>query len=218
MHFSSFTQLSGVLIITTALSGCLGSGGGGGGGGGGDPKPLEDYDAAYDAMANTLATTTQLTGNANYQGQVKVDVLDQVGGQVEGHILGDVDLDVAFGGPVAGTISGTATNFRGTVNNEDVTLSGTLETANSSLPNVTAPSEQPLPTGGSIWLTNLSAGMRGTLTDDDTGESAETEVSLLGTFVGTNGAGAHGAAAMTVDAGDTPVFIAGGGTFYLERQ
>ncbi|MDV4146648.1 hypothetical protein [Shimia sp. FJ5] len=220
MQLKSLAHLSGLLLLTTALSGCLGNGGGagGGGGGGGDPKPLEDYDTAYDAMANTLATTTQLTGNANYQGQVKVEVLDQVGGQAEGHIVGDIDLNVAFGGPVEGTVSGTATNFRGTVNNQDVSLSGTLDTANSNLPNITAPSEQALPTGGSIWLTNLSAGMRGTLTDDETGESSDTELSLLGTFVGTNGSGAHGAAAMTIDNANTPVFIAGGGTFYLERQ
>ncbi|WP_297756004.1 hypothetical protein [uncultured Shimia sp.] len=219
MQLKSLANLSGLLLLTTALSGCLGNGGGaGGGGGGGDPKPLENYDTAYDAMMNTPATTTQLTGNANYQGQVKVEVLDQVGGQAEGHIVGDIDLAVAFGGPVDGTVSGTATNFRGTVNNQDVSLSGTLDTANSNLPNITAPSKHDLPTGGSIWLTNLSAGMRGTLTDDETGESSDTELSLLGSFVGTNGSGAHGMAAMTIDNANTPVFIAGGGTFYLERQ
>lgn len=119
-----------------------------------------------------------------------------------------------------GTLSGTATTFEGEVDGTAVTLAGALDTANTTNPNIVTQTDIVVPVvGGTITQGNLIGNMRGTLTESVNNNSSAVQLTLTGNFTGANAEGAQGTAAMLVGGENAVGFaIAGGGTFYADRQ
>ncbi len=205
-------------LACISLSACLGSsaavGPGGGGGGGGTAA----YDAKLDQVRGMIPTIVRQTGTANYVGQTRLDTLDPAGtsSTPTGYLVGDIALAANFD---TESVSGTATNFAGEVGGQAVTLSGTLDTANSNSPNLVSSSTTTAPIIGTITTTALVANMRGTLTESINNQSSDVELGLQGAFVGPNANAIHGPAVALVGSSGTVGFGFGGaGTYYLERQ
>ncbi len=219
-----------------ALGGCLGSSNGGGlGGGGGSAGSVAEYDTKFSELtANTSGlapTSKELTGSATFSGSTKIQLFEAANASNTGEAIGDLALQADFD---TETISGTATNFRGTLNGEDVALTGTLDTANglapSSLLEVTSPIILPpgvpaipnAPT--SVTANSFSVYMGGELSDDD-GVIGNVNLGMLGVFVGPIGGSeataAYGPSTVVVsDVTGTAglIDIGGAGTFYIEKD
>jgi hypothetical protein len=210
--------LRGAIAATTALSlsGCLSTVAAGGGGAGGGGNPSAAYATNLDRVQMLGPQTVRQTGTVNYVGKTRVETTEPGLTAPNGHFIGDVDLDANFD---SGAITGTATNFAGQVDGTAVTLAGTLSTANTPDPNTVTQQDNVLPVIGTVTTGALVSNMRGTLTESINNQSSTVQLSLIGTFSGTNAAGAHGAAAVLVGDENAVGFgIAGGGTFYLDRQ
>jgi hypothetical protein len=218
------------LIACLSLSACFGSsnGGGAGAGGGGGAGGATGYDAKFGAIENTIATTTQMTGSVDYAGQTKVMTFAEGSNGVDsnGTITGDVALNANFD---TGAVSGTATNFAGTVDGKDITLTGTLDTANSAFADTSmaystaVPPIPGIPQTQGLYGSGFTADMRGELTNTETDDKATATLNLLGSVVGTDGAAAWGPASLTVnnvvDQGSLGFDLgSSGGTFYVERE
>ncbi|MFZ5962060.1 hypothetical protein ACOXXX_03840 [Thalassococcus sp. BH17M4-6] len=175
------------------------------------------YQNNADRVQQLGPQTIRQTGTVNYEGKTKIDSLDPETQEINGFFIGDIELAADFDD---GSLSGTATNFEGEVDGEDVTLDGTLDTANTDDPNVVTQTDIELPANaGTITQGNLIANMRGDLTESINNQTSTVQLSLIGSFSGSNAEGAHGAAAALVgDENSVGFGFAGGGTFYLERQ
>lgn len=208
-------------LACLSLGACLGSSGGGGtggggaGGGGGGGSSFADNASR---VQNLGPQTNRQSGTIDYVGQARVDTVDPGQSAPTGFLTADLALAANFD---AGTISGTATNIAGEVNGNAVTLSGTLDSVNGSGPNTVVQTDIAVPAPGSGTITTgaLLASMQGTLTDDATNQSSLTELGLIGSFTGANADGAFGtASALVGDENAVGFGLAGGGTFYLDRQ
>lgn len=211
-------KLSTALLAATALSGCfLSSGGGAGGGVAGN---FGQFDTAYaNAETRMLTTDMPVSGSASYVGSAAM-TLSQ-GGVEGGRVLSDLALEVLFGPDQSGTIDGTASNFRGTVQGEEVAFEGSLSSANAAgLPNMTqvtettvdAPVVGPVTTRTGVLFVN----MRGELTAD--GDTETVLMTLGGAFTGEGATGAFGPASIQVENPLEPDPIVGAGTYYVNRQ
>jgi hypothetical protein len=194
-----------------------GSGGGAGGGaGGGSGAALDtNFDTAFNAAINQGPTQTPITGTASYVGELNLRTVDATGAE-NGFAVGDLALAVDFDAS-SNPISGTATNFRGVRDGTDITIGGTLDTANSTSINEVTDLTTPLPTGGSITITNMNVSLRGDLTDDEFGNTYNAEATLNGPFMGSNGAASAGAAGVLTNSVGTNGIVAGG-QYYVNKQ
>jgi hypothetical protein len=198
---------------TTAAGG--GGGGAGGGGGGGGAQLEVDFDAAFNAAINQGPTQTPISGSANYAGELNLSTVDSTGAE-NGFVVGDLALAVDFDA-ASNPITGTATNFRGVRDGTDITISGTLDTANSTSINAVSAQTTPLPIGGSLTVTSMNVSLRGDLTDGEFANTYNAEASLTGPFLGTGGAATAGAAGVLTDAVGTNGIVAGG-QYYANKQ
>ena len=130
---------SAAIAACTALAGCLGggggggaAGGGGGGGGGAGGLTVAQFNTEMTRIQGLIPTSDMPTvGTASYNGSIKTDL--RKGTNVIGSLLGDLALTVDFAKQgQAGSVTGEATNFRGTVNGNAQTYTGTLTTADAA--------------------------------------------------------------------------------------
>jgi len=207
-------------LAAISLGGCLGSsngtglvGGTGGGVGGG----TSTYQASVDRIQNLGPQTVRQTGTLNYAGKTRIETAEPGSSTSNGFFVGDVNIAANFDNE---TLSGTATNFAGEVDGQAVTVSGTLSTQNTTDPNIVTQSDVVLPVvGGTVTQGNLIASMRGTLTESVNNQSSTAQLSMTGAFTGPNAEGATGTAALLLGDENAVGFgIAGGGSFYLEKQ
>lgn len=225
-----------------ALSACLGSsnglaigGGGGGAGGGAGGKTPAEFDSKFNALSSSTSglapTSTKLGGTATFTGVTKVSLFEAANTSNTGEAFGDLTVQANFDNE---TISGQATNFEGTVGGNAVTLTGTLDSANASVPSTLAsvttplanvpgvPSVPGVPT--SVTATSFALNMGGQLSDAD-GVVGNVLMGLGGAFLGPIG-GSEATAAVgpttvvvTDVAGATGLIdIGGAGSFYLEKN
>lgn len=183
-----------------SLTACLGNGGGidaGGGAGGGG-----NYSTELNRVQQLGPQTQRQTGTVNYSGQTRLETNAPGASASNGFFVGDVAL---------------AANFEGEVDGQAVTLARTLDSANTTDPNIVTQSDTPVPIVGSITQGNLIGAMRGTLTESVNNESSTVQLVLTGALVGTNATAATGTAAMLVG-NEAAVGFGIGGTFYVDRD
>ncbi len=205
---------SAALMACVSLSACLGNGGGIAAGG--RPGGGGNYSTELNRVQQLGPQTQRQTGTVNYSGQTRLETTLPGASAANGFFVGDVALAANFD---AGTLSGTATNFEGEVDGQAVTLAGTLDSANTTDPNIVTQSDTPVPIIGSITQGNLIGALRGTLTESVNNESSTAQLVLTGAFVGTNATAATGTAAMLVgDEAAVGFGIGGAGTFYVDRD
>tara|TARA_R110002020_G_scaffold400596_4_gene610724 strand:+ start:46829 stop:47560 length:732 start_codon:yes stop_codon:yes gene_type:complete len=243
MQYFNLIRAGALGISCLALGACLGSsngtagggGTGGGGGAGGGGKTPAEFDAKFNSITSTTSglapTSKELTGTATFSGVTKVALFEAADPTNAGEAFADLNVQVDFGGE---TISGQATNFEGTVGGNPVTLSGTLDSANSPVPSTLISVTTPLasipgvpsipgaPT--SVTATSFSLNMSGELSDDD-GVVGNVLMGMGGGFLGPIGGSEATAAAgpttvvVTDVTGATGLIdIGGAGTFYLEKD
>ena len=187
----------------------------GGASAGGNAALDTSFDTAFNNVINQGPTQTPITGSANYVGEMNLATVD-VAGAENGFVVGDLALSVNFDASTD-PVSGTATNFRGVRDGVDITIGGTLDTANSTSINVLSAQTTPLPTGGSVTITSMNASLRGDLTDGEFGNTYNAEASLVGTFNGANAASVSGGAGVLTNAVGTEGIVSGG-QFYANKQ
>lgn len=209
------TKIAAVTVACTSLSACFGSSTSGVAGVGG-VAGSSDYDTNFAAAQGKLATTTALTGSADYKGEIEILTgLNQ--GNADESVIGDLEMNVNFDGG-SRPITATASGFEGEVNGTQVTVDGTLSTANA--PNginaVTATTVE-VPVVGSVVSTGLSVQLEGSLSEETEQLTGDAQLTLQGTFVGTEGASVFGSAAGIIDPATGPNVITGG-TWYADKD
>tara|TARA_R110002095_G_scaffold37054_2_gene34525 strand:- start:417 stop:1058 length:642 start_codon:yes stop_codon:yes gene_type:complete len=213
MNFTTVTKLTAVGVAAMSVSGCFGNGGGNSVPGG--PPPPSGYDAAFQAVQGMAPTATRLSGSADYTGEIEILTgLNQ--GNADERLIGDLDMNVSFDGG-SRPITATASGFEGEIDGQQVTVNGTLSTANNTSGlNTVVATDSNVPGVGTITTTGVFATLQGTLTENTGQISGDAILGLTGNVVGANGEGIIGAATVTVDTGSGP-FIGGGGTFYANQ-
>ena len=237
-QMNSTLRLAGLVVLTTAMAGCLGSGSGnvptGGGGGTTPPKsPFAAYDAAYkEATANVLANapTSDMptSGSAKYTGQVMIGQVNANGrGKVADGMLGDLTVNVGFANGVNSTVNGKVDNIRVKVGDKVTSRPGTLTTDYAKglgLPSTVAIMSNTInvPTQGPRTLRtgsySLTMGAPVTAQNlPELGIDGDLVLGVSGAFTGQGAKGGYGPASAllftgTVNAGG------GSGTNYIKRN
>ncbi|MCZ4352096.1 hypothetical protein O4H61_06165 [Roseovarius aestuarii] len=202
----------------TSSSGGAGGPGGGGGGGGTPAQAMAAFDAAMDEGPKMGPTTINPKGKANYAGKTKINTINENQTGFSGFVIGDLEMEADFD---QDTLSGTATNFKGQIDDKDVTLDGTLDTANitGNEPNMVVTSDPIEVAGQKIHTTSLLGALEGKLKNSLTDETADVQLILQGTAFGANADRFQGGAAAIIGNKDEVGFAFGGsGEFYLDRQ
>lgn len=202
--------------------GTAGGGTPGGGTSGGGQTATQAMTAFDNAMAmgpNMGPTTINPTGKANYVGKTKINTINPNQTGFNGFVIGDLNMQADFD---TDALTGTATNFAGEIDNQAVTLAGTLDTANvtSNAPNTVVTSAPINVAGQSIHTTTLLGALQGKLTDSINNDEAEVQLILQGPAA--FGANADrfqgGATAIIGNQGQVGFGFGGSGEFYLDRQ
>ena len=231
MQFSNPLRLGAVLVMTTALAGCLGGGGGGGGGtggggtGGGGGTPSGSFQQNFDRVtAKTPTSNMPTTLQATYAGRLKAEVTDTV--NTVGEVEGDINLDVDWtDGQSANPFTGTVSNIEGTLTGgQSGAIAGTLTVDDSfggAIQRTVTPAQQI--NGINIPETQvgaLSVTLTGELTEGAT--VADTQVTLGGAFFGDQGEAALGpvVGGFNVAGSQNPAIFDGSiaGQYYIEAQ
>ena len=204
-----------VVLSVISLSACLGTGGGTGIGGGGGVSST--YQANLDRVQGLGPQTVRQTGTIDYEGKTRIETSAPGSNGPNGFFVGDVAFAANFDN---GTLSGTATNFAGEVDGKAVTVTGTLSSQNTTDPNIVVQNDIVVPVvGGTITQGSLIGSMRGTLTESINNQSSTAQLTLTGTFLGTNAESAGGTSALLLgDPNSVGFGIAGGGTFYADKK
>ena len=227
MQLSSIGRASAVLVMTTALAGCLGGGGGGGngGGGGGGGAPGGSFQQNFDRVSAKAPTSNMPTSiQAAYAGRLKADVTDTV--NTVGEVEGDINLDVAWtDGQSANPFTGSISNIEGTLTGgQSGAIAGTL-TVDDSFDGAIMRTVNPAQTINGIAIPEtqigaLSVTLSGELTEGTT--VADTQITLGGAFFGDQGEAAAGpvVGGFRVPNSPNPAIFDGtiGGQYYIEAQ
>ncbi|MEM1301688.1 MAG: hypothetical protein AAGH17_03815 [Pseudomonadota bacterium] len=210
-------KVSAALICCASLAGCLGlgpsnNGGGGGGAAATTTSSLAQFDSKFNEVSGLPATLTKLTGTAEYTGKVSIRTDPNAPPTSSDVVVGDLDMDIDFDNGTS-PITATATNFNGSVNGQDVTIDGTLSTANAQN-QVNAVTSTNTGVG---TVTGISVGLEGALSDPNSTLTGDALMTLQGTFRGDNGAAINGASGLVVRPSSGPNVVTGG-QFYAERN
>ena len=241
----STMRIGALLLVTSVLSACLGSGSGGGagsggggggagGGGAGGGDAFAAYDDAYaDATANVLANAPTsdmpVSGSANFSGEAKLtQFMNGDGTLAADAVLADVALAVQFGAGSTGRISGSADNIRrsldGKVETYDVRLTSDYAGNTLKLPSsiatventINVPGRGPITTRTGSYQVNMAAPVT-TADIPDLETDGDLLLTLGGAFTGQGAQGSIGSASAQIL--DDKVRVAGGsGTHYTKRD
>ena len=205
LHFQRST-VSSLICFGAVLLLAAGCGGGGGGGESAPPDRLTTLDIAMaqmqsDYSASELTPSNNIPsdgGSSTYEGYVAI-TLQNTTDDVTDRLVGEMTLDVAFNASVG--IGGGAHGF---VDQDSVTLSGTLNFSNGSFDRGADPNSDAL----------LTFAVKGDLSYDNGGTIA-VEGGFFGDFLGPNANAVAGGINGTADIGENSPKIAG--SFIAER-